>query len=120
MHEKKAFNLLRINDYVNDLEQAISSFDSKPILVGYSMGGYIVQKYLEKNKVPGAVLMASVPPFGIWSPTSDVLKKFPLNFIIANVTLNLKHIINSTKRYIHILGSENIPVTDVKTYLKKN
>ena len=116
---KKAFNLLRINDYVNDIEQTVNSFDSKPVLVGHSMGGYIVQKYLEKNTVPGAVLMASVPPFGIWRPTLDVLKKFPLDFIVANITLNLKHVVNSTKRYNHILGSENVTIAEVKSYLEK-
>ncbi len=116
---KKAFNLLRINDYVDDLKQTINSLDSKPILVGHSMGGFIVQKYLENNKVPGAVLMASVPPFGIWSPTIDVLKKFPIDFIIANVTLNLKHIVNSTNRYKHILCSDNADISDVKKYVSK-
>jgi pimeloyl-ACP methyl ester carboxylesterase len=32
--------------------------------VGHSMGGFVVQKFLEQHTVPAAVLMASAPPRG--------------------------------------------------------
>jgi len=116
---KKAFNLLRIKDYVKDLEDVINSLEETPILVGHSMGGYIVQKYLENNKVPGAVLLAPVPPFGIWAGTLNVLKNFPFAFLKANLTLNLKTIINHPKRFRHILCSDNIKEEEITKYLPK-
>ncbi len=105
---KKPFNLLRIRDYVDDLSEAVDKMEAPPVLIGHSMGGFIVQKYLENHTVPGAVLMAPVPPFGIWAGTFNVLKRFPLTFLKANLTLNLKHIINDRERYRHILCSANI------------
>lgn len=117
---KKAFNLLRINDYVNDIKEIIDTFEKPPILVGHSMGGYIVQKYLEDNKkVPGAVLMNSAPPFGLWNTTLRTLKSFPLSFFKANLTFNLKHIVNYPQKYRHVLGSKNLEEANIEDYLKK-
>ncbi len=116
---KKPFNLLRISDYVDDLSEAVNKMDAPPVLIGHSMGGFIVQKYLENHTVPGAVLMAPVPPFGIWAGTFNVLKKFPLTFLKANLTLNLKHVINDHIRYRHILCSANINDESVSDCLKK-
>ncbi|KZC97254.1 MULTISPECIES: alpha/beta hydrolase [Thalassospira] len=58
-------SLASIDDYVEDLETVVDTLGQKPILIGHSMGGYIIQKYLEKHKVTAAVLMASVPPEGL-------------------------------------------------------
>src|SRR5689334_6986368 len=52
----------RIRDYVADLRVEVARTQADPILLGHSMGGLVVQKYLERNRAPAAVLMASVPP----------------------------------------------------------
>ncbi len=109
---RKPLNALRIRDYVKDLREVVESLDESPVLVGHSMGGFILQKYLEQYEAPAAVLMAPVPPFGIWGGTFRVLKKFPLAFLKANLLLNLAHIINSLPRYRYILSSDNISVED--------
>ncbi|HXH02685.1 MAG TPA: alpha/beta hydrolase [Candidatus Competibacteraceae bacterium] len=58
----------RLQDYVADLMRTITALPRPPVLVGHSMGGMVIQKYLERHSVPGAVLMASVPPQGLlWS-----------------------------------------------------
>jgi pimeloyl-ACP methyl ester carboxylesterase len=56
-----------IADYVRDLAQAVSIVGGDPVLVGHSMGGFVLQKYLERAAAPGVVLMASVPPQGLLS-----------------------------------------------------
>jgi non-heme chloroperoxidase len=35
------------------------------VLIGHSMGGMVLQKYLEKREAPAVVLMSSVPPQGL-------------------------------------------------------
>jgi pimeloyl-ACP methyl ester carboxylesterase len=52
-------------DYVADVAQVVASLTQVPILVGHSMGGMVVQKYLERAPVQAAILMNSVPPFGL-------------------------------------------------------
>lgn len=55
----------RLRHYVADLEQVAGKMSEPPVLVGHSMGGMIVQKYMHAHPVPAAVLMASVPPHGM-------------------------------------------------------
>ncbi len=117
--KRKPFNLLRISDYVKDIKQVIDGINEKLIIVGHSMGGFVLQKYLEKNDATGAVLMASVPPFGIWNGTLFVLKNFTGAFLKANVTFNLKHIVNSRSKYKRILCSDNYADEKIEKYLEK-
>jgi non-heme chloroperoxidase len=66
-----------IDDYVNDVAEVVEAMPAPPVLVGHSMGGFVVQKYLERNDAPGAVLMASVPPQGLWSSALGLMFKKP-------------------------------------------
>jgi non-heme chloroperoxidase len=54
-----------ISDYVEDVAETVDHIGEAPILVGHSMGGFVIQKYLEQERVPAAVLMAPVPPQGL-------------------------------------------------------
>lgn len=56
---------LSLDDYVRDLSRAVAKLPSPPILIGHSMGGMVIQKYLELAPAPATVLMASVPPQGL-------------------------------------------------------
>lgn len=56
---------LSLRDYVADIKQVVDALPRTPVLIGHSMGGLVIQKYLEHTEVPGVVLMASVPPTGI-------------------------------------------------------
>ena len=55
---------LSISDYVNDVVSVASTLPLCPVVVGHSMGGFVVQKYLESHAAPAAVLVASAPPQG--------------------------------------------------------
>lgn len=54
-----------IEDYVNDVAATVAGLPAPPVLIGHSMGGFVVQKYLERHAAPAAVLMCSVPPQGL-------------------------------------------------------
>jgi pimeloyl-ACP methyl ester carboxylesterase len=58
-----------IANYVEDLQQAVEAVGEDPILIGHSMGGFVIQKYLESTAAPAVVLMASVPPQGLLPAT---------------------------------------------------
>jgi pimeloyl-ACP methyl ester carboxylesterase len=55
-------NSVSIVDYLDDLRSVVGMLDAEPVLVGHSLGGLLVQKYLESHRAPAAVLLASYPP----------------------------------------------------------
>ncbi len=55
----------RLRQYVADIEQVAATLDRPPVVIGHSMGGMVVQKYIHDHEAPAAVLMASVPPHGL-------------------------------------------------------
>jgi len=56
---------LSLSDYVADLASVLDDLDRPAVLIGHSMGGMVVQKYLEDGTAAGLVLMASVGPWGL-------------------------------------------------------
>lgn len=69
-----------LGDYVDDVERVVDSLPSRPVLVGHSMGGMVLQHYLDRADVPAAVLMASVPPSGLFGPSVDLAWRDPSFF----------------------------------------
>ncbi|MBL8436749.1 MAG: alpha/beta hydrolase [Zoogloeaceae bacterium] len=76
-HGKAILDGLSISDYVSDVEKVVAAMPAPPVLIGHSMGGMVVQKFLERHTVPAAVLMASVPPQGLWSSAVGLVFKNP-------------------------------------------
>lgn len=54
-----------IADYVADVAWACGQLPQPPVLLGHSMGGFVIQQYLRQHTAPAAVLLASVPPGGL-------------------------------------------------------
>ena len=74
---REYLDLLSLDDYVRDVLEVMNGFDTPPVLIGHSMGGMVVQKCLETRQVPGAVLMASVPPQGLWASAVGLAMRKP-------------------------------------------
>ena len=88
---------LGIMDYVDEVEYVIDELALvKPILIGHSMGGIIVQKFMEKNEAQASVLIAPCPAMGgsLWLPIKYFLHQ-PIDAITA--TLGRKTAIRSRK-----------------------
>lgn len=58
-----------LKEYAEDLEDAIRTIEQHhkqpPLLVGHSMGGMVVQRFLNQHVGRGAVLLCSIPPQGL-------------------------------------------------------
>jgi pimeloyl-ACP methyl ester carboxylesterase len=61
----KSMRLCSIADFVDDVASVADSLPVRPAVIGHSMGGFVVQKYLESHDVPAAALLASIPPSGL-------------------------------------------------------
>jgi pimeloyl-ACP methyl ester carboxylesterase len=69
----KPMQFCSIADFIDDVASVADSLPQPPVVIGHSMGGLVVQKYLESHDAPAAVLVASVPPSGI---TKFLLRRF--------------------------------------------
>lgn len=82
----KPLRALSFADYVADIGTVAEELPEPPVLVGHSMGGFLVQKYLETSTAPAAVLMASMPPAGYLASGLRWLRKHPWHFAKVSVT----------------------------------
>ena len=70
---REKLDTLSIADYVDDVHEVVEQLPTPPVLIGHSMGGFVVQKYLEQHAAPAAVLMCTVPPQGMMGVAFNAL-----------------------------------------------
>ena len=74
-----------LTDYVDDLNEVVMGLDATPVLIGHSLGGVVVQKWLKRHSAPGAVLLGSGPPHGMLPPLLGMLCRDPV--MVAQIAL---------------------------------
>ena len=82
----KALRTCSIADYVEDVSSVADSLGSRPVVIGHSLGGFVVQKYLASHGAPAAVLMASMPPRGAFASGLRWMKLHPWLFTKIAIT----------------------------------
>jgi alpha-beta hydrolase superfamily lysophospholipase len=106
-----------LNDYVSDVVEVAGQLETPPILVGHSMGGMIVQKYLETHQAPAAVLLASAPPKGLIPATVRVFLRHPLAVVKANLTLSMFPVVSTPRLAQEAFFSVDMPEEKMKAYI---
>ena len=109
-------------DYVADVAEVAAALRAPPVLVGHSMGGAVVQKYLEDARRPAAamVLLASVPPTtGALLATLRAARRQPLRFLRANLTFSLHRLVDSPAAARDLLFSDTLPERAVAAYVPR-
>jgi alpha-beta hydrolase superfamily lysophospholipase len=86
---KGHINLYTLGDYVNILANEVGRISPTPVVVGHSMGGGILQKYLEKHQLPGAVMVAAIPACGAWGMMLRLTIRHPITTIKSFLTMNM-------------------------------
>jgi len=110
----KSLRRLHVGDYVADVGAVVDRLDRAPILVGHSMGGLVVQRYLEgRADVPAGVLLAPVPIGGVWRATFRVAGRHPLKFLQANLTWRLWPIVATPALARDAFFTEDTPAGEV-------
>jgi pimeloyl-ACP methyl ester carboxylesterase len=79
----RSMRLCSIADFVDDVASVANSLPEPPVVVGHSLGGFVVQKYLESHDAPAAVLLTSVPPSGIAGFLLRAVKRHPWHMAAA-------------------------------------
>lgn len=68
---------ISIDDYVRNLSAVVKRIKRTPIMIGHSMGGFVLQQYLTSHTLPAAAFLASVPPTGLASSSLRLLTQAP-------------------------------------------
>lgn len=76
----KSLRACSLADYVEDVSLVAESLPRRPVVIGHSLGGLVVQKYLESHDAPAGVLLASMPPRGNLGSGLRWLKQHPWHF----------------------------------------
>jgi len=103
-------------NYVEDLRSVITDMEAHPILIGHSMGGYAVQKYLEEYDAPAAVLMAPIPTSGTLPFSLRLFKRHPLAMLRAALTLNPYYVLGKPGLARDAMFSPDMPEEKVQGY----
>lgn len=117
----KSLRFTRVYEYAADVAHAVIDVTAecgrRPLIVGHSMGGMVVQKYLEdRDDIPGAVLLASVPPGGVWRTTLSILGREPGPFLKANATLSLWPLVATPELTQRHFFSDSMPAEEVRRH----
>ncbi len=106
---RKPLRFTTIADYVRDLERVLDRAGGTAFVIGHSMGGAVVQKLLERRRVRGAVLLATVPVHGVWRATLKIARRAPAAFARANLTWSLWPIVADERRARELLYAPDYP-----------
>jgi non-heme chloroperoxidase len=106
-----------IDDYVNDVSEVVAGLPVPPVLIGHSMGGFVVQKYLERHTAPAAVLMCAVPPQGLAASAFGMLFNRPGMLIDLNRMMSGKHVALESLR--EALFAQPVSVDELARYYRK-
>lgn len=87
MH-KKHLNFYSFQEYVNTLSDQIGTISPKPVVIAHSLGGAVLQKYLESHSLPGAVLLSTLPSNGILPMCLRLLRRHPVPILSGILKLN--------------------------------
>ena len=106
-------------DYVRDVDEVVKTLPTPPVLIGHSMGGFIVQKFLERNSAPAVVLLAPAPPYGVWYGTWLVFKHSPLTLLKILTRFRLHPLVETPESTRWAFFSEDMPHEQVLKYHSK-
>jgi pimeloyl-ACP methyl ester carboxylesterase len=82
----KPLRVCSVADYVEDVSSVVDTLPTLPVIIGHSMGGLIVQKYLESHDAPAGVLMTSMPPQGNLGSALRWIRDHPWHFTKMAIT----------------------------------
>jgi len=103
-----------IADYVADVAHVVDRLPAPPVLIGHSMGGFVVQKYLEDRAAAGAVLMCSVPPQGLMASAFGLMFNSPSLMKDLNQLMGGGQVALDTMR--EALFAQPVAVDDLKRF----
>jgi pimeloyl-ACP methyl ester carboxylesterase len=106
-------------DYVEDVSAVVDGLPEGPVVIGHSLGGFVVQKYLESHPAPAGVLMASMPPQGNLRSGLRWIKQHPWHFTKLVATGKSLPYVNTPQLARERFFSAQMPDAQVSHYVTR-
>jgi pimeloyl-ACP methyl ester carboxylesterase len=75
---RKDLDSYTLGTYANDVTAVLQQIARPTVLIAHSLGGAVAQKVLSRgNLSAGCVLLCSVPPYGLWRASLEMLMRSP-------------------------------------------
>lgn len=86
----------RLRQYAADVQEVAASCEVPPVLIGHSMGAYVVQHALAQRGLASAgILVCPPPPEGVIGTALRIALRHPLRFLYANLVWRLAPLVDS-------------------------
>lgn len=116
---KEKLRWTSVRDYVRDVAQTADGFKNKPVVIGHSLGGFVVQKYLEQYEAPAAILLAPSPVSGMFRDGTRLFFRDPFLFLRVFATMDVQKVYGTPERVHAALFSETADKTKIAGYAQK-
>jgi pimeloyl-ACP methyl ester carboxylesterase len=115
----KPLRACSVADYVDDVAAVAAGLPTPPVVIGHSMGGFVVQKYLESHDAPAGVLVASVPPKGIGRFMRHLLRRYPRAMTKVTFTGRSLPMVSATSRARELFFSAQVAEPDFARHVAR-
>lgn len=111
---------LSVSDYVDAVEGIVKRSDRPVIVAGHSMGGFVVQKLMERRpeQLAGAALVAAAPPQGVLGVVLHLLRTRPLDFLSTSLRFDMYHLVREPQFAQAMFYSPGLPTETLLEYWK--
>ena len=110
--DRRGLTTTPLSAYVDAVAAAAASLPPPLILAGHSMGGFVIQKYLETAQADLAILLASTPPAGARGMVTRMATRRPVTFVKTMLTGNATDSPKRTRDYFFSPGTPAAVVND--------
>ena len=106
---RERIRTIRAAEYVADVADVAGRLSAPPVLIGHSMGAYVVQKYFETHTAPAAVLLAPVPVSGFFKMLIRLALRHPWQAVKMHALWNISALFETPDLVRETLFSGDMP-----------
>lgn len=108
-----------IADHVSDVSRVASGLSKTPVVIGHSLGGLVVQKYLEVHDAPAAILITPSPSEGMFRSGFWLPFKHPVLMMKIAFAQDYSIMFATPELARRFLFSEDTSIEKIAGYVKR-
>jgi pimeloyl-ACP methyl ester carboxylesterase len=108
-----------VADYVNDVRRVAESLDAAPIIFGHSLGGRVVQRYLQQYDAAAAVLIGPSPVAGMLVASWRIGFRRPIALLRCLVKRDFAQFYRTVGETHDMLYLATTPRAQVETFARR-